>query len=214
VTAAAAPPPLAAPGVVARNIEAELAALDEDFAPMLELEDDELVPVDKAPAAAARKAGPVWRKADPTSPRGRTVPEASPAPSPQARIGPAALARPAQPAPVVPSRAAPPRPAAAPAPVPAPRPAAPAPAAPRPVPQPAVAARAASDLPDERVRQLYAQYVETKRQQKESTAAITYDAVAKSLRDSSAKLREKHGKSVDFEVSVKDGKTILKPVLK
>jgi hypothetical protein len=64
------------------------------------------------------------------------------------------------------------------------------------------------------VRQLYAQYVETKRKQRESTAAITFEAVARSLRDSSAKLREKHGKSVDFEVSVKDGKTILKPVLK
>jgi hypothetical protein len=38
--------------------------------------------------------------------------------------------------------------------------------------------------------------------------------VAKSIRDSSAKLREKHGKSVDFEVAVRDGKTILKPVLK
>jgi len=64
------------------------------------------------------------------------------------------------------------------------------------------------------VRAIYAQYVDTKRRQNESTAAITYEAVAKSLRDSSAKLREKHGKSVDFEVSVKDGKTILKPVLK
>jgi len=79
---------------------------------------------------------------------------------------------------------------------------------------PAPAARSAGDIPDERVRQLYAQYVETKRQQRESTAAITFEAVAKSLRDSSAKLREKHGKNVDFEVSVKDGKTILKPVLK
>jgi hypothetical protein len=79
---------------------------------------------------------------------------------------------------------------------------------------PPTAARAAGDLPDERVRQLYAQYVETRRQQRESTAAITFEAVAKSLRDSSAKLKEKHGKSVDFEVSVKDGKTILKPVLK
>jgi hypothetical protein len=64
------------------------------------------------------------------------------------------------------------------------------------------------------VREIYARYVEAKRRQNESTAAITYDAVAKSLRDSSAKLREKHGKSVDFEVAVKDGKAILKPILK
>ncbi len=226
-----ASPALASPGAPAKAVAAELAELDEDFAPMLELDDDELMPLDEAPAAAARKAGPVWRKAEPTSPRGRTVPEASPvaARSPQARVAPvapAAPARPAQPAPVVPGRTAPPRPTAAPAPAPAPAPrpapapaaapraAPPAPLASRPAPPPTAAARAPSDLPDERVRQLYAQYVETKRQQKESTAAITYDAVAKSLRDSSAKLREKHGKNVDFEVSVKDGKTILKPVLK
>jgi len=90
-------------------------------------------------------------------------------------------------------------------------------AAARPAPAPAPAALAArqpGDLSEERVRQLYAQYVDTKRRQNESTAAITYDAVAKSLRDSSAKLREKHGKTVDFEVRVKDGKTILKPIVK
>jgi hypothetical protein len=64
------------------------------------------------------------------------------------------------------------------------------------------------------MRQIYSQYVEAKRQRNESTAAITYDAVARSLRDATAKLRERHGKNVDFEVIVKDGKTILKPVLK
>jgi len=69
-------------------------------------------------------------------------------------------------------------------------------------------------LPEDRVRAIYSQYVEAKRRQNEPTAAITYDAVAKSLRDSSARLREKHGRLVDFEVSVKDGKAVLKPVLK
>ena len=40
------------------------------------------------------------------------------------------------------------------------------------------------------------------------------DSLAKSLRDSSEKLRQKHvGKAVDFEVQVKDGKTILKPIV-
>jgi hypothetical protein len=64
------------------------------------------------------------------------------------------------------------------------------------------------------MRQIYSQYVQTRRAQNESTAAITYDAMARSLRESGAKLREKHGKAVDFEVTVKDGKTILKPVVK
>jgi hypothetical protein len=77
-----------------------------------------------------------------------------------------------------------------------------------------LAAKTDEGLPDERVRQLYAQYVATKRRQNESTAAITYEAVAKSLRDSTSKLQQKHGKKVDFEVTVRDGKTILKPVLK
>lgn len=65
------------------------------------------------------------------------------------------------------------------------------------------------------MRQIYSELVETKRRQKESTAAVTYEAMVKTLRESSAKLKEKHaGRSVDFEVTVKDGKTILRPVVK
>lgn len=84
---------------------------------------------------------------------------------------------------------------------------------------PAAAARPAPaerpDIPDDRVRQLYAQYVETKRKHQESTAAITYEGLAKTLRESSEKLRQKHGgRQIDFEVTVKDGRTILKPVVK
>jgi hypothetical protein len=73
----------------------------------------------------------------------------------------------------------------------------------------------APNLSDDRVRALYKQYVEAKRSRQESTAAITFDGLAQSLRDSSAKLKQKHGdKQVDFEVAVKDGKTILRPVVK
>ena len=49
-----------------------------------------------------------------------------------------------------------------------------------------------ASLSDERVRQIYTQYVETKRSLKESTASLTYESLAKSLRDSSDKLRSKH----------------------
>jgi hypothetical protein len=69
-------------------------------------------------------------------------------------------------------------------------------------------------LPEYRVRQLYVEYVETKRRQNESTVALTYDALAQSLRESSSKLRQKHGKQIDFVVAVRDGKAILKPVLR
>lgn len=64
------------------------------------------------------------------------------------------------------------------------------------------------------MRQLYVQYVEARRRQNESTAAITYDAVARSLRESSAKLRQRLGKPVDFEVAIKDGRAIIRPVVK
>ena len=70
------------------------------------------------------------------------------------------------------------------------------------------------ELSEARKRELYARYVETKRSRGESTVGITYESLSQTLRDSGAKLREKHGKSVDFEVTVKDGKTILKPILK
>jgi len=89
----------------------------------------------------------------------------------------------------------------------------PAPKPPASPPRPA--APTAGGLSDARVRQIYTQYVETKRRTGESTAAITFDSLARSLRDSSQKLRERHaGKSVDFEVAVKDGKAILRPVVK
>jgi hypothetical protein len=192
-----------APGApVAGDLAAELAELDREFA-AAELDDQDVELIEDEPA--------------PPPPPRRPAPATAPPPPP----------RPSQPQPVwrktevVPSRAA--------AQPPAPRSAAPAAASllpPRPVAPKSTPTRAAvpsgaptparsgGDLPEERVRQLYAQYVDSKRKQNESTAAITYDAVAKSLRDSSAKLREKLGKAVDFEVRVKDGKTILKPVVK
>jgi hypothetical protein len=96
-----------------------------------------------------------------------------------------------------------------------------APKAPSP-PRPAVAASPSlpkpapkSELSDDRLRQIYRQYVDAKRSHKESTASLTFDNLAKSLRESSDKLQEKHaGKTVDFEVTVKNGKTILRPVVK
>jgi hypothetical protein len=73
---------------------------------------------------------------------------------------------------------------------------------------------AAGELSEKRLRQIYVEYVDAKRRQNESTAAITYQSVAKSLRESGDRLRQKHGKDVDFEVALKDGKTILRPILK
>lgn len=65
------------------------------------------------------------------------------------------------------------------------------------------------------MRQIYAAYVETKRQANESTAGLTYEKLADTLRAQAQRIRTSHPtKSVDYEVVLKDGKTQLKPVLK
>lgn len=67
----------------------------------------------------------------------------------------------------------------------------------------------------EEYRRVYAQYVEARRRNGESTAGLTYETLAKSLEQTKDKLRDKTaGKKIDFEVAVKDGKTILKPVVR
>jgi hypothetical protein len=190
---------------------ADIDALDElkldDFADLDRVLNApvEHLPVPPKPAAPAAPR-PQWRKIEkpaaapaPPAPAPQPKPAVAAPPAPQPKPGPPPV--PKKPPPPVPTAA---KPAAPPTPV-AQKPA----AAPPPAPP-----RSPADLTDDRMRQLYSQYVQTRRAQNESTAAITYDAMAKSLRESSAKLREKHGKAVDFEVTVKDGKTVLKPVVK
>ena len=49
----------------------------------------------------------------------------------------------------------------------------------------------------------------------ESTAGVTYERLAESLRAQAAKLRATNpARSVDYDVVIKDGKTLLKPILK
>ena len=154
-------------------------------------------PPERPQPPPARTAAPgVWKKVP--HPAGGSAPQAAPAAT-APPVAPASPTHaPVHAAPTASTPAAPPRPAP-------PRPTQPI--------KPAVVA-APGDLPEERLRQIYAEYVGAKRSQNESTAAITYQAVARSLRESGDKLRKKHGKAVDFEVAVKDGKAILRPVLK
>jgi hypothetical protein len=57
--------------------------------------------------------------------------------------------------------------------------------------------------------------VETKRQANESTAGVTYEKLAATLRAQTQRLQESHPtKTIDYEVVVKDGKTQLKPILR
>lgn len=159
-----------------------------------------------APTLAFKPAPPAVTRPPP----GAAIPAVTSPPRPPPVPTAAAKPAPAQPAPAE-------RPKPAPTPLAsasAPRPPVPTPAA-RPQPAPPAPAKKPGDISDDRMRQLYSDYVETRRSQKESTASVTYDALARTVRDSTAKLKEKHGgKSVDFEVTVKDGKTILKPVVK
>ena len=97
---------------------------------------------------------------------------------------------------------------------PAPR-ATPVPAAPAAARPPAAAAAADGTLPDQRMRQIYAKYVEAKRSANESTAGVTYEKLAETLRAQADRLKVSHpAKSIDYDVVIKDGKTLLKPVLR
>jgi hypothetical protein len=87
------------------------------------------------------------------------------------------------------------------------KPAAPKPAAP-------VAATASPSVIDERVRELHARLVEAKRQTQDS-AAVSMEGLAKSMKATEAKLREQHkNRKIDFDVVIKDGKAVLKPIVR
>jgi hypothetical protein len=69
-------------------------------------------------------------------------------------------------------------------------------------------------LSEDRVRQLHAELVETKRKLNQGEA-VSLASLEKSLRETEKRLREQHqGRSVDFHVVVKDGKPVVKPVVR
>jgi hypothetical protein len=230
--APAAPPPRApfpAPGAPPpRDLAAELEELDKEFAPATPRGIGPPGPPPRIPAIPTRDGqpvaprqplpAPVLSRPPPLSPPARAVtPGLSQATAPghsqAAAPGPGkpAIPAPGQPAAPPPSRPAIPIPPARTARVPPAPPSAPAKSIPAAANAPP---RRDGGLPEYRVRQLYVEYVDAKRRQKESTASLTYEALAESLRASSQKLREKHGKPVDFEVGLKDGKAVLRPKLK
>lgn len=164
----------------------------------------------------------------------QAAPRAIPAPSPNRPLPPPPR-RPlppppkpgtAQPEPAPPAASAPvaPAPAAASPPQPGTAPAAPEPPGARPPqPQPrrgralpgALAGTRRPSPPDKETREIYNQYVQARRQAGESTANITYDKLAKSLQTQRQTLKKKHGdRNVDFEVVTKNGRTMIRPVIK
>jgi hypothetical protein len=95
--------------------------------------------------------------------------------------------------------------------------AAPPPAPSHPTPAPAQPARPpvqTGGLSDERVRELHARLSDAKRQVRDEKA-ISVDGLARQLRQAEQDLRQRHGaRSVDFDVVIKDGRAIVKPLVK
>lgn len=149
------------------------------------------------PPATRSVAAPVSspRPAAAESPR---APAAAPARAPEPAVRPAAAAT---------------KPAASPAAAPAPRavPSATASASPTAKPAPAAAKPAPSE--DPAIRALYDRYRDARRKQGEGD--VSYEALAKQVRETMPRLAQKYpGQEVALEVAVKEGKTILRPVLK
>jgi len=72
----------------------------------------------------------------------------------------------------------------------------------------------AASAVDERVRALHARLVEAKRQTQDG-AAVSLEALAKSMQATEAKLREQHkNRRIDFDIVIKDGKAVLKPTVR
>jgi hypothetical protein len=164
-----------------------------------------------APPAVPREAATQRRLAPPPKP-GR----AAQASQPEAE---APLRREAAPEPVAARPAAPaPKPteasAAAPPPAKAPAAQRTAPAQTQPKPEAKPARPAAANVTDERLKEVHQRFVEASKSAGQN--AVSYEGLAKSLRAVEAKLRAQHGanRRVDFEVVVKDGKPVVKPIVR
>ncbi len=82
------------------------------------------------------------------------------------------------------------------------------------MPKPALPAAPSATVSDERVRELHARLVEAKRQTQDG-AAISVEGLAKSIKATEAKLQEQHkNRKIDFDVVIKDGKAVLKPIVR
>lgn len=98
---------------------------------------------------------------------------------------------------------------------PPPSPVKPAPAAPIDRTKPATQKIAEQPgLSDQRIQQLHAELIAVKKQLNQ-TSNVSVDGLGKSLRATANKLREKaQGRAVDFEVVVKDGQAVVRPVVR
>jgi hypothetical protein len=66
-----------------------------------------------------------------------------------------------------------------------------------------------------RIQELHAKLVDAKRRTRDASR-VTEEALARSLRAAEAKLRQQHrgARRIDFDVVVKNGKAVVKPIVK
>lgn len=72
----------------------------------------------------------------------------------------------------------------------------------------------APKLPEDRVQAIYRDYVSARQRCNQTTQGLTLERVTQQIRSQEDALRKKHGKDVDFQVVVRDGRAILKAVQK
>jgi hypothetical protein len=84
-------------------------------------------------------------------------------------------------------------------------------------PGPASSPKAApkpAGVTDERIRELHGRLIDAKRQVNDA-GKVSVDGLTKSLRAAESRLRQQHGdRRIDFDVVIKDGKAVVKPILR
>jgi hypothetical protein len=68
-------------------------------------------------------------------------------------------------------------------------------------------------LSDDRLQKIYQSYLLAKRECNEPTEGLTFDHVAKRIREQVPELlKQANGRTIDFKVAIKDGKAVLRAV--
>ncbi len=72
---------------------------------------------------------------------------------------------------------------------------------------------AAAGLDDDRLQKIYSSYLQAKKDCHEPTEGLTFDHVAKRIREQVPELvKQANGRKIDFKVAIKDGKAVLRAV--
>jgi hypothetical protein len=221
--APAAPPIAARPAAVAKPAPNKFESLDLDMDFMGDWDPGASRGPAPKPAAPLAKPAPPAPKPAAAAPAPAAVFKPAAAPARPASIPPAPVATPPRPAssrpptaptrPLAPRTPPSPRIPAAPPPKPAAPPPKPAAAPAAPAAKPAAAAASNASVDDARLRDLHTRLQQAKQQTKE--ANVSYEGLAKSIRATEAKLREQHkNRKIDFDVVIKDGKAVVKPIVR